>query len=468
MSNPNPKPAPPLPPPAVPVPAPPPPSGAPTEAEAEKIALRAPNLPPAQPQIPAEPQPPAQPQIPAQPQPPAQIPAPAQTPAPAVAPTAPANPAPPAPLPAVPAVPVVEAQAPSSQPAKTPRTQPQALPQPQSQPQPTPQAPPNFATGAGHPFAQTANLLTGVREQIGRVFLGQEEVVRQVLASLIAGGHVLLEGKPGLGKTHLVVAMAHTFGGKFGRIQFTPDLMPSDVTGHTLYDMGKQEFTVRKGPVFANLLLADEINRAPAKTQAALLEVMQEAQVTIDGKSYILDPPFMTIATQNPIEQEGTYPLPEAQLDRFLMKVLIDYPDAQHEHQIVANVASGASGRGLRPDEVEKVCGKEDVIRAQNDVAAVKAVGEVVSYALNIARATRTAQGVGLGAGTRGAIGLVRIAKAYAVMDGRDFITPHDVKQAVGPVLRHRVQLSPELVISGQTVDGVLGQITETVPPPRE
>ncbi|MEM1294158.1 MAG: MoxR family ATPase [Verrucomicrobiota bacterium] len=346
-----------------------------------------------------------------------------------------------------------------------------APPPPPSSPPVVPQVPATVASTAvtpGHPFAETASLLERIHTQVRRVFLGQDEVVRQVLACLISGGHVLLEGKPGLGKTHLVVAMANTFGGTFGRIQFTPDLMPSDVTGHTLYDMHAQEFTVRKGPVFANLLLADEINRAPAKTQSALLEVMQEAQVTIDGQSFVLDPPFMAIATQNPIEQEGTYPLPEAQLDRFLMKVLIDYPSLENEHEIVSASASGASGRGLRPEEVDQVCGKEDLIRAQNDVASVKAVDEVVSYALNIARATRTAQGVGLGAGTRGAIGLVRIAKAYAVMDGRDFITPHDVKQAVLPVLRHRVALSPEMVISGQTIDHVLAQIGETVPPPRE
>lgn len=311
-------------------------------------------------------------------------------------------------------------------------------------------------------------MLDRVRSQVTRVFVGQDEVVNQLLACLIAGGHVLLEGKPGLGKTHLVLALANTFGGLFGRIQFTPDLMPSDVTGHTLYDMGQQKFRVRKGPVFVNLLLGDEINRAPAKTQAALLEVMQELQVTIDGESHKLDPPFMVIATQNPIEQEGTYPLPEAQLDRFLVKTLIDYPDADAEKWIVSAVASGASGSGLSTSTVEPVCSQADILKAQEDVAAVRAVDEVLNYAVNIVRATRTAQGISLGAGTRGAIGLVRLAKAYAVIDGRDFIAPHDIKEAVLPVLRHRVALAPELVISGQNVDQVLTSIVQTIEAPRQ
>jgi MoxR-like ATPase len=310
-------------------------------------------------------------------------------------------------------------------------------------------------------------MLDQIRNQVRRVFTGQDDVVDQVLATLVAGGHVLLEGKPGLGKTHLVLSLARTFGGRFGRIQFTPDLMPSDVTGHSLYDMANQRFEIRRGPVFANLLLADEINRAPAKTQAALLEVMQETQVTIDGQTMRLDPPFMVIATQNPIEQDGTYPLPEAQLDRFLMKVVIDYPTAAHEEWIVAQVSSGASGRGLRPEDLEQVCHPEDLLQAQREVAAVQAVPEVVAYAVRIARATRTAPGILLGAGTRGAIGLVRVAKAYAVLEGRDFITPQDVKRASLPVLRHRIQLSPELIIGGDSVDGVLRGILETVEAPR-
>lgn len=314
---------------------------------------------------------------------------------------------------------------------------------------------------------QAAALCQRIYDELHKVFFGQEYVVSQILAALLSGGHVLLEGKPGLGKTHLVIALANTFGGQFGRIQFTPDLMPSDVTGFTLFDMKSQTFQMRRGPVFTNLLLADEINRAPAKTQAALLEVMQEQQVTIDGESMKLELPFMTLATQNPIEQEGTYPLPEAQLDRFLMKVVIDYPDQASEERIVGQVTTRASAKGLDARSVEHICGPQEIIAAQQECAGIRAVAEVVHYAVNICRATRDAQGISLGAGTRGAISLIQVAKAYALMDGRDFITPDDVKSATLPVLRHRVQLAPELVISGQDIDDVITNIVNTVQAPR-
>lgn len=307
--------------------------------------------------------------------------------------------------------------------------------------------------------------ITQIREQIRRAIIGQDDVVDHVLAALLAGGHVLLEGKPGLGKTHLVNSLAATFGGEAGRIQFTPDLMPSDVTGFRLFDMKSQTFQLRKGPVFTNLLLADEINRAPAKTQAALLEVMQERQVTIDGETLKLAPPFMTLATQNPIEHEGTYPLPEAQLDRFLMKVLIDYPTEADEAQIVEIAAGETPGDS---SGVEVVCGPEQIVEAQQATAAVRAVPEVVAYAVALTRATREARSISLGAGTRGAISLVRAAKAFAAIDDRGFVTPDDIKRAALPVLRHRVQLTPEVAISGQEVDDVLAAIVESVPAPRQ
>ncbi len=310
-----------------------------------------------------------------------------------------------------------------------------------------------------------AALVQRMRGEIRRVILGQDTVIDQVLAALLAGGHVLLEGNPGLGKTHLVSTLARTFGGSSGRIQFTPDLMPSDVTGFRLFDMKSQTFQLRRGPVFTNLLLADEINRAPAKTQAALLEVMQERQVTIDGETIRLAPPFMTLATQNPVEHEGTYPLPEAQLDRFIMKVLIGYPDRAAECEIVTRAA--AEKPGGFGDDVPVLCGPEEIVAAQQATAAVQAVPEVVAYAVALAQATRDARSISLGAGTRGAISLVRIGKAYAALDGRGYVTPDDIKQASLPVLRHRVQLTPEVAISGQEVDEVLRGIVESVPAPR-
>jgi MoxR-like ATPase len=343
---------------------------------------------------------------------------------------------------------------------------PPILPAPEAQP--LEYAPPPEAAPVAYSEPSSTQVMRQIREAVAQVFVGQDEVIHQVLAALLAGGHVLLEGKPGLGKTHLVLALARTFGATFRRIQFTPDLMPSDVTGHTLYDLGSQSFRVRQGPIFTQLLLADEINRAPAKTQSALLEVMQEAQVTIDGETHSLKPPFMTFATQNPIEQEGTYPLPEAQLDRFLLKVLIDYPEPDHEAWVVKAVSAGASGRGLSPEIVQPVCTTEEILAAQAEAAAVDAVESVVHYAVNLTRATRGNGAIALGAGTRGAISLVRVAKAYALLEGRTFITPGDVKRAALPVLRHRVSLAPEVSISGQTVDQVLESVIRGVEAPRQ
>jgi len=314
---------------------------------------------------------------------------------------------------------------------------------------------------------QAVKVVVAMRTQIARAMVGQTEVVEQTLAALLAGGHVLIEGVPGLGKTLLVRALAKTFDGQFGRIQFTPDLMPADVTGHTLYDQSSGQFTTRRGPVFTNLLLADEINRAPAKTQAALLEVMQEGQVTIEGTPHPLDPPFMVLATQNPIEQEGTYALPEAQLDRFLLKVRIDYAPATEETEMVKRVTAGQVGDRLNVDSVTTLIKPGAVTALQTITAAIVLDDSVLDYAVRIVRATRTWSGVAAGAGPRGGIALARVARAAALIAGRDFVTPDDVKRMALPALRHRIAPAPELEIEGHSSDAILKALLEKVEAPR-
>lgn len=306
-----------------------------------------------------------------------------------------------------------------------------------------------------------------IQAEIAHAVIGQDQVVEQIIIALIARGHVLLEGVPGLGKTLMVQALAKTFQGDFSRIQFTPDLMPSDVTGHILYDMKSESFKVRKGPVFTNLLLADEINRAPAKTQAALLEVMQEQQVTLEGRSMPVGDPFMVLATQNPIEQEGTYPLPEAQLDRFLFKILIDYPQDGEELALVQHTTEHKAGDKLDVSRVAH-CAKPDTIKMLQQQAAELQVDEqVMQYAVNIVRTTRQWTGIAIGAGPRGGIALIRAARARAVMYGRDYITPDDIKEVTLPAMRHRIALSPEMELEGMHSDRILQNILDKVPAPR-
>jgi len=314
---------------------------------------------------------------------------------------------------------------------------------------------------------RAAQALSAVIAEVRKVVAGQQDVIDQAITGLVSGGHVLVEGVPGLGKTLLVKALAKTIGGSFARIQFTPDLMPSDVTGHTLYDPSSGKFATRKGPVFAHFVIADEINRAPAKTQAALLEVMQEAQVTIEGESHVLPQPFMVFATQNPIEHEGTYPLPDAQLDRFLLNARIGYPSAEDEIALTRQVTSATVGDRLSVDAVNTVLDPARVAELQALAASLTVDDAVLGYAVKLARATRDNQGFSRGAGPRASIALVRCARARALMSGRTFATPDDVKAMALAVMRHRVAVAPELEIEGRDADSVLAEMLAQVEAPR-
>jgi MoxR-like ATPase len=315
---------------------------------------------------------------------------------------------------------------------------------------------------AGNSLENLAASLTNLKAHINHTLIGQERVVDQVLTAMLAGGHVLIEGVPGLGKTLLVETLARGIGGKFKRIQFTPDLMPGDVTGHVMFDMAQSKFILKQGPVFTNLLLADEINRAPAKTQAALLEVMQENQVTLDGRTMKVEQPFMVLATQNPIEQEGTYLLPEAELDRFIIKIYIDYPGADDEIRLATFNASQSKSVKSKVDE--KLI---DAIQAQALCNAIEVDQSVAAYAVNLVRQTRESPLLRHGAGPRASIALIRCAKALALMNGEGFITPDDIKAMALPVMRHRIILAPEAEIDGLKADEVLLRLIEKVDAPR-
>ena len=314
---------------------------------------------------------------------------------------------------------------------------------------------------------QAGNPIETLVAEIGRAVIGQQQVVREVVIALLAAGHVLIEGVPGLGKTLLVRSLASAVGGNFQRIQFTPDLMPGDVTGHFMFDMKSNSFRVRRGPVFCNFLLADEINRAPAKTQSSLLEVMQEQQVTIEGHSFGLNPPFFVLATQNPIEQEGTYPLPQAQLDRFLLKVFIDYPNLDEERALVRKVTDNALGDRLDTSAIRKLLSPAQILQMQNDTVAMEVDEQIYDYAVRIVRHARDWHGIEHGAGPRGGIALLRAARANALLEARRYVIPDDIKAVAAPVLRHRLKLTTDLEIEGYQPDDILVDILKNVEAPR-
>jgi MoxR-like ATPase len=310
-------------------------------------------------------------------------------------------------------------------------------------------------------------LADSIRAEVARAIIGQEEAVELMLIALFSSGHLLLEGPPGTAKTFLVQCFARVLGLDYGRIQFTPDLMPGDIVGSNLFNFQTSQFTLTRGPIFCELLLADEINRTPPKTQAALLEAMQERSVTIDGDTHPLSARFMVIATQNPIEQQGVYPLPEAQLDRFLFKHQMSYPSIQDEKRIVAS--HGARFGAPRPDEwgIERKVEAAAVAEAIGAVASVPMIEEVVDYVVALIRATREAADLEVGASPRAASMLAGAARARAALDGRDYVIPDDVKALAAPVLRHRVTLSPAAEIEGRPVETVIARLIDQVEAPR-
>lgn len=308
-------------------------------------------------------------------------------------------------------------------------------------------------------LTEVSRLFEAIEDEIGRVFVGQDEVLNSVLVAMLARGHVLLEGVPGVGKTLLVRSLGHVLGCHFRRVQFTPDLMPSDVTGSTLYNTQKGEFEFKHGPVFTHILLADEVNRAPAKTQSAMLESMAERSVTVDGVTHPLPQPYFVLATQNPLESAGTYALPEAQLDRFLFKVLIDHPPKKVEEELLRNVRDGFDAADLEAANLKRVTSAEGLNAMQAAVAQVTVDDKIISYIADLVAQTRKHRAIQVGASPRAAIALLNTARVEAAVQGRNFVVPDDVKTHGPAVLRHRLILQPDAEIEGVTTDEIVAAV---------
>lgn len=320
---------------------------------------------------------------------------------------------------------------------------------------------------AEYTVERIAGVFQEIHGELGKVIKGQRDLIDHILIGLFSEGHVLVEGVPGLGKTLLIRGLCAIIGARFKRIQFTPDLMPSDIIGTSVFDGGTSSFQVKKGPVFTNLLLADEINRAPAKTQSALLQAMQERVVNIDGVDYPLEQFFICFATQNPIEMEGTYPLPEAQKDRFLMKLHIGYPTLVEEQDILKAYREGFSADRIQSAGLRQVISLEEILAMKQYISTVTVDDKIIDYITRIVAATREFQGIETGASPRGSVALFQTARIRALFNGRDFVTPDDVKDMVLPVLRHRVCLEPEAEIEGEKADDFLQRIIEKIEVPR-
>ncbi|HXC73042.1 MAG TPA: MoxR family ATPase [Pyrinomonadaceae bacterium] len=306
-----------------------------------------------------------------------------------------------------------------------------------------------------------------IRTELSKVIVGQHDAIEQILIAVLAEGHALLEGVPGIAKTLTVKTLSRIINAGFSRIQFTPDLMPSDITGTNIFNIATSAFNLRRGPIFTDLLLADEINRTPPKTQAALLEAMEERQVTIDGEGYALSPIFTVLATENPIEYEGTYPLPEAQLDRFQLKILLEYPDEEQEREVIARWDGGFNSRRLDQVDIQPLRDADSILRCRAEVARARMEPGVQHYAVDLVRRTRSHPFIHYGASPRASVALLLCSKALAAIRGRDFVTPDDVRDVALPVLRHRLTLRAEAELDGITPDAVITEILRSAEVPR-